>query len=184
RCSGIYIYVVAPAAGRRAHLLALAQRGIAVFAYDKRGFGRTALDREHRSPGASYGKTNHELELSDVEHWLEYLAQRHPGVPLFLTGYSATRRHIGFSSRLDIMLTTPSYQSGSLVFSFATRRRAPPKVETVAKLSGVICCSPHIYLTYPNPKANWIKFLAKPLCALVPNMKLAAPMPEGLKLKR
>ena len=31
---------------------AFAARGAAVFTYDQRGFGRTALDREHRSRGS------------------------------------------------------------------------------------------------------------------------------------
>ena len=47
---------------------AWAARGIAVFAYDERGFGRTALDEEHRSPGSAYGRTGGMKErMTDVE---------------------------------------------------------------------------------------------------------------------
>ena len=67
------------------------QHDITLFAYDLRGFGRTALDEAHCSPGASYGKTSRDLELADVEWWIEHLAKQHPTLPIFLMGYSAVR---------------------------------------------------------------------------------------------
>ena len=66
-----------------------ARRGVAVFAYDLRGFGRTALDRAHCSPDAAYGRTSRAHELRDLEHWVAHVARAYPGVPLFLFGYSA-----------------------------------------------------------------------------------------------
>lgn len=78
---------------------AFAPRGIALFAYDLQGFGRTALDEEHRSPGVAYGETNRELELADVEYWLKHLARLYAGVPLFLMTYSAVRASIARASR-------------------------------------------------------------------------------------
>lgn len=68
-----------------------AQRGVTVFAYDLRGFGRTALDDDHKSDSSSYGKTNHLAELQDVEWWINYLDKKYPGIPIFLMGYSAVR---------------------------------------------------------------------------------------------
>ena len=68
---------------------AFVQRGIVVFAYDLRGFGKTALDVEHRSPGASYGKTSNNLALQDIEWWIERCKREYPTLPLFLMGYSA-----------------------------------------------------------------------------------------------
>lgn len=67
------------------------ERGITLFAYDLRGFGRTALDDEHRSPGTSYGKTSRKHEVADVDWWVTHLSERYAGVPLFLMGYSAVR---------------------------------------------------------------------------------------------
>lgn len=67
----------------------LSVKGITVFGYDLRGFGRTALDEEHRSAGTFYGKTSREAELHDVEHWVNYLSQKYPAIPRFLMGYSA-----------------------------------------------------------------------------------------------
>lgn len=90
----LYVHGFADHISRYDHVHSVfAQRGIVVFAYDKRGFGKTALDKEHRSPGASYGKTNLELELSDIEFWLHHLSRERPGLPLFLIGYSSVREH-------------------------------------------------------------------------------------------
>lgn len=156
RAVAIYLHGFADHIARYDHVHSVfAQRGIVLFAYDKRGFGRTALDKDHRSPGAAYGKTNFELELSDLEYWIEYMAGQYPGVPLFLIGYSA---------------------SAGLVYNFVTRQVPPPKAETVAKLSGVLGCSPLVYLTYPAP--SWKRLLATHMSKLAPNMVLPAPMPE------
>ncbi|KAJ3019074.1 hypothetical protein NUW54_g178 [Trametes sanguinea] len=94
-----------------------AQRGIAVFAYDLRGFGRTALDIENRSPDESYGKTSRQLEINDLQFWINYVAGKFPTKPIFLLGYSA---------------------GGGLALAFPTRRDAPPSTDTVAKLAGVM----------------------------------------------
>ena len=59
-----------------------------VFAFDQRGFGRTALDTTHRSEGSAYGKTDWEHQMGDIEYFLTYLSQQYPGVPLFLHGAS------------------------------------------------------------------------------------------------
>ncbi|CDO77813.1 hypothetical protein BN946_scf184722.g5 [Trametes cinnabarina] len=67
-----------------------AQHGFTVFAYDMRGFGRTALDAEHRSADEYYGKTNRLLEITDLEWWVEHVAREYPKVPIFLLGYSAS----------------------------------------------------------------------------------------------
>jgi acylglycerol lipase len=69
------------------------ERGFTLFAYDMRGFGRTALDQANRSPDEQYGKTSRAIEVQDLEWWITYLAKEYPGLPLFLVGYSA----VGFS---------------------------------------------------------------------------------------
>lgn len=66
-----------------------AERGISVFAYDMRGFGRTALDEEHRSPDEAYGKTSRAKELGDLEWWVRYVRRTYPDAPIFIMGHSA-----------------------------------------------------------------------------------------------
>ena len=75
-------------------------RGITVFGYDLRGFGKTAFDEEHRSPGSSYGKTSRKDELADLEYWVQHVSTEFPGLPLFMMGYSAVSvsEHISIPS--------------------------------------------------------------------------------------
>jgi acylglycerol lipase len=65
------------------------ERGITLFAYDLRGFGRTALDAAHKSSSAAYGRTTRALELQDLEWWTLHVATSHPALPIFMMGYSA-----------------------------------------------------------------------------------------------
>lgn len=88
----LYVHGFGDHIGRYDHIhVRWPQHGITLFAYDLRGFGRTALDEAHRSPDASYGKTSRDLELADVEWWIEHVAKAYPGLPIFLMGYSAVR---------------------------------------------------------------------------------------------
>ena len=64
-------------------------RSITVFAFDQRGFGRTALDTAHRSKDSGYGKSSWALQLADIEHFASYLRKEYPEVPLILMGHSA-----------------------------------------------------------------------------------------------
>lgn len=67
-----------------------AQRGIAVFAYDERGFGRTALDEKHKSPNSVYGRTGGAQErMGDIEWAVKHTRSLFDkDVPLFLMGHS------------------------------------------------------------------------------------------------
>lgn len=68
-----------------------ASKGVAVFAYDARGFGRTALD-EQRTPGSEYGRTGGATErMLDLEWALNHTRAEIPNVPLFLMGHSMVR---------------------------------------------------------------------------------------------
>ncbi|KAI0749779.1 lysophospholipase [Daedaleopsis nitida] len=112
--------------GRYADLhAALARRHVSVFAYDLRGYGRTALDPSNRSPEAGYGKTTRALELRDMEWWVRHVAGINRRLPLFLMGYSG---------------------GGGLSMVFPTRTEAPPFPETVGLLSGIIAVSPLVKL--------------------------------------
>ncbi|RPD79331.1 alpha/beta-hydrolase [Lentinus tigrinus ALCF2SS1-7] len=66
-----------------------AKRGVTVFAYDMRGFGRTALDEEYRSP-----------DEADLERWVRYVRRTYPGTSIFAMGYSAgAGMTLGFATR-------------------------------------------------------------------------------------
>lgn len=64
------------------------KRGITLFAYDQRGFGRTALDKQRKSKDSGYGKTSWREQLGDMEHWVKWLVKEYPDVPVFLMGHS------------------------------------------------------------------------------------------------
>ena len=67
-------------------------RDISVFAFDQRGWGRTACDEAERSPGARYGWTSRPRQLTDLEFFIKREASRVAAggqkVPLFLMGHS------------------------------------------------------------------------------------------------
>lgn len=75
--------------GRYEHVFpAWSVRGIAVFAYDQRGFGRTALDEKNRSKNSAYGKTSWREQLEDIEWAINHVKQEFGGAPIFLYGHS------------------------------------------------------------------------------------------------
>ena len=89
-----------------------AARGITVFAYDQRGFGRTALDKTGKSAHSSYGRTSWREQLADVEWWVRHLGKEHAGVPLFLMGHSMVRRQLGLGLPRDTALTPAAHWGG------------------------------------------------------------------------
>ncbi|KAG1758353.1 alpha beta-hydrolase [Suillus occidentalis] len=111
-------------------------RGLAVFAYDQRGFGRTALDMERKSKESSYGKTSWKEQFQDIEWAVNHAKSEFGSIPVFLYGHS---------------------MGGALVLAFCTRASSPPAKETVTNLAGVISTSPLILQTKPAAKAaRWI----------------------------
>jgi acylglycerol lipase len=67
---------------------AWAEHGIAVFAWDQRGFGLTALGPE-KSPSSSYGRTGgHKERMADVEWAVDQARQRVGRLPVFIMGFS------------------------------------------------------------------------------------------------
>lgn len=95
----IYVHGFVEHVGRYDHLHSyFADHGIAVFAFDQRGFGKTALDLEHKSSGSSFGKTSGKDQLIDTEwailHTKEEMEKRGwDGVKLFLMGHSMVSPH-------------------------------------------------------------------------------------------
>jgi acylglycerol lipase len=124
----------------------LAARGVAVFTFDQRGFGRTALDEEHASPSSAYGRTSGARQMADIEWAIAHTAQAFPGVPLFLAGHS---------------------MGGGEVLLFATRGLA-------SNLKGVIACSPCILQTKPASKVQ--RWIGGKAALLTPYLAIPAPL--------
>ncbi|KAG6332584.1 hypothetical protein ID866_6506 [Astraeus odoratus] len=115
---------------------AWSDRGIAVFAYDQRGFGKTALDEKHKSKDSAYAKTSWREQLEDIEWAVNHVKKEFAGVPVFLYGHS---------------------MGGALVLAFPTRPGPPPSKDVVAGLAGVIATSPLILQSKPAAKAaRWV----------------------------
>lgn len=75
--------------GRHTHIHSkLSEHGITVFAFDLRGFGKTATDPEKKSKTSAYGKTSWKHQLEDIQWAVEHVRQELPEVPIFLMGHS------------------------------------------------------------------------------------------------
>ncbi|KDE06869.1 hypothetical protein MVLG_02904 [Microbotryum lychnidis-dioicae p1A1 Lamole] len=93
-----------------------AQQGLAVFAYDQRGFGQTAVDLG----GNNQGVTSWPQQLADLTFFVDHASKLNPDKPLFLYGHS---------------------MGGGIALAFPTR--VPPSVG-LEKIKGVIAGSPLI----------------------------------------
>lgn len=89
----VFVHGFAEHIGRYTHFHPLlAARGIAVFTYDSRGFGLTALDTTgKKSKSSAYGKTSWKDQMGDVAWAIEHAKKTFNGVPLFLMGHSMVR---------------------------------------------------------------------------------------------
>lgn len=140
--------------GRYEHVFpAWSVRGIAVFAYDQRGFGRTALDEKNRSKNSAYGKTSWREQLEDIEWAINHVKQEFGGAPIFLYGHS---------------------MGGALALAFPTRANPPPSKNVVSSLTGVVATSPLILQAQPASKAaRWFGGKAS---RLAPTLTIPAPI--------
>ena len=86
----VFIHGFAEHIGRYTHFHPLlSARGIAVFAYDQRGFGLTAQDiKGNKSKSSAYGKTCWKDQLADIEWAVEHTLKSFKGKSLFLMGHS------------------------------------------------------------------------------------------------
>ncbi|KAK4051672.1 hypothetical protein OIO90_004622 [Microbotryomycetes sp. JL221] len=80
-----------------------AEEGLAVFAFDQRGFGKTGQK--------THGVTSWQHQLEDISWAIEHTARIFPTVPLFLMGHS---------------------MAGALVIAYATRQPASPHLDKLA----------------------------------------------------
>lgn len=127
-----------------AHLL-LAEQEITVFSYDQRGFGRTALDAEHKSKDSAYGKTNWNAALEDLDWAVHYAHKQHPELPIFIMGSSMVSRPA--DSHMRGTIDPLGFQGGTLCLGFVARPGPPERHASVALLSGVIASAPTFLLT-------------------------------------
>jgi len=135
-----------------------AERGITVFTYDGRGFGRSALDQQNKSKDSFYGKTSWNDQFRDIEWAIEHVRNEFPGAPVFLMGHS---------------------MGGGYSIAFATRQAAPPSPESVKLLSGVIGSSPLIHLT--NSASAFQRWAGRKARHFLPYLVIPAPVnPDDL----
>lgn len=128
----LFVHGFAEHVGRYEHVhVQYPKRNITLFAYDLRGYGRTALDTEHKSKDSAYGKTSWDMTLRDIEFFGKHLAAQYPGTPLYLMGHSA---------------------GGGAALAYFTRDREPPSPEGKKLFTAVIASSPFIVLTHPKPR--------------------------------
>ncbi|KAG8980881.1 hypothetical protein FRB94_009549 [Tulasnella sp. JGI-2019a] len=132
------------------------QGNIDVFAFDQRGWGRTACDEANKSPESAYGLTNRKHQLTDLEFFINKECDRvGPNKPVFLFGHS---------------------MGGGLVLSFATAKNGIPAVQTINRLTGLISSSPLIKET--RPVARPLRWVAALLNNVVPWMNFPADVPS------
>lgn len=116
---------------------AFADHGISVFAFDQRGFGRTAQKTK------TQGMTTMTDQLRDLEFFLAAEAKeaKLADQKLYLMGHSM----VGQTSLAPLLRRRLStdFQGGGIVLTYATRKddRARP---TLAKLDGLIASAPMI----------------------------------------
>jgi len=93
RAAIVFIHGFAEHIGRYTHFHPLlAARGVAVFAFDQRGFGLTAQDKKgNKSKDSTYGKTCWQDQMRDIEWAINHTQKLFEGVPVFLMGHSMVR---------------------------------------------------------------------------------------------
>ncbi|KAI0821034.1 lysophospholipase [Irpex lacteus] len=148
----LFVHGFAEHVGRYEHAhIQYPRRGITLFAFDVRGYGRTALDQEKKSKDSAYGKTSWHMQMQDIEWFGRYLERENPGVPLFLMGHSA---------------------GGGQVLAYFTRPSAPPTPEATKLFKAVICSSPCLLLTHPKPRV--VRWVGGKLALLAPYQLIPA----------
>ncbi|TFK50934.1 alpha/beta-hydrolase [Heliocybe sulcata] len=136
----------------------LAKNGLAIFAYDQRGFGRTALDEKGKARkepwNRGYAKTSWKEQLEDIEWAVRRAHETFPDLPLFLAGHS---------------------MGGGLAIAFNTRGAStPPSAAAVSLISGVIGMSPLLRQTHPASSIQ--KWIGAKLSRVMPYMVIPAPV--------
>jgi len=131
--------------------------GVSVFGFDQRGFGRTALDRQHRSWGSIYGLTSWKDQMEDIAYFINRERQAVGyGVPIILMGQS-----MGGGEVLGFGSTNPMERS-------ADHKRA------FNQLTAIIASAPIIRQTTPAPQ--WQLLLGTLASKVLPWFPIKAPI--------
>ena len=175
RAAVVFIHGFAEHVGRHEHAHRYWQtKDITVFTFDQRGFGRTALDAEHKSQDAAYGKETFEDQMRDIEFWVLHVKKQYPELSLFLVGQSMVSR-----GRPVCVDCTHKPQGGGLVLSFPTQAKPPPSKEAVEMLTGVIGMSPLILQTTPVSKV--LRKLGAAVSTIAPWFPFPAEVPTEVR---
>lgn len=159
----------------------LSKKGIAVFAYDQRGFGRTALDTEgKKSKHSAWGKTCWADQMEDVNWAINHVKKEFEGTPIFLLGHSMVASLFSLSLRVMGSNEILGRQGGAEVLGFTCQEDKSPHKDTVAHLTGVIATSPLITQTHPASKL--LKWIGGKLSVLSPNTLVPAEVKAEVKL--
>ncbi|KAF8342953.1 Alpha/Beta hydrolase protein [Cantharellus anzutake] len=125
----IYVHGFGEHVGRYEDIFPLwVNNGVSVFAYDQRGFGRTALDEEHKSATSSWCRSCWKDQVEDLEFFIGYESTRvGHNLPIFLMGFS-----MGGTEVLGIVATPPL------------------RHHVVNRISGVIAEGPMLLVANPD----------------------------------
>ncbi|KAI0363658.1 lysophospholipase [Pilatotrama ljubarskyi] len=130
-----------------------ASKGVSVFAYDQRGYGRTALDLSHKSKGSAFGRTSLHAQIFDLEYWLKYLKREYPALPVYALANS---------------------MGGALALAFVTRPNSPPAEDTKTLLCGIISSGT---LLLQSIVSKPMRYIGGKLSAVVPYLVVDAVIP-------
>ncbi|RDB24980.1 putative monoglyceride lipase [Hypsizygus marmoreus] len=152
----VFLHGFAEHVGRYSHFHPLLHdHGIAVFTLDQRGFGKTALEEEHKSKDSAYGKTSWTEQMEDID-WAIKHAKQTFAVPTFLMGHS---------------------MGGAEALGFASQGEKSTHYPTITSLSGVIATSPLIHQAKPAPKL--LRWAGGKASAFVPHKLIPAHVEPG-----
>ncbi|KAH7904662.1 alpha beta-hydrolase [Hygrophoropsis aurantiaca] len=141
-------------------------RGIAVFAYDQRGFGRTALggpESQDRAGGGkdtrvnTYGRSSWDQHIDDIA-WAVGCARRVIAYPEDET-----------DNDIPVVLYGHS-MGGGLVLAFATQPASSPHRHIISSLAGIISSSPLIVQAEPFPVL--MRWIVRKLATLAPDFTI------------
>ncbi|GAA5884865.1 hypothetical protein JCM16303_005327 [Sporobolomyces ruberrimus] len=126
-----------------------ADKGIAVFAYDQRGFGQTAF----YTPKHTQGQTSWPQQFTDIDHFASYTRSLFPSpLPFFLMGHS---------------------MGGALSLAYPTRQPRLPNFDS-SRFSGIISTSPLIRQAPAVKAPGFVLKLGSVVGKVFPNLPLSA----------
>ncbi|KAJ6497536.1 lysophospholipase [Mycena sanguinolenta] len=120
-------------------------RGINVFTFDQRGFGKTALDTKNKSKTSAYGKTSGEDQMVDIQWAIDHAKKEFPGLPVFLSGHS-----MGGGEALNFPLRRDASGLAGIIASSPLVHQTKP-ASKIARAAGGLAAGVVPYLTIPAP---------------------------------